>query len=333
MTQKKYFINLIVLLMIFGRLTSTEPLQKDKINKNLLLNTNMEENLSTPLASTNNDSLKLEKNENTLKDTTLKIISKDSLTVEVDSTKIDSTANKDSLDLSKRKEIFKNAFEMAKTRNVYDIINYVVSNSKPFMAINIFGDLQNALYWKRKDIDSAISFGQFGFEYAIIQSKKNKLFHPELSQKMITEATYISFDTASFCWDGWGEKDIKINSTLIFIGYQAAREHLKLVKELNMGDINLARSHWMLAGLYLSSKQFEKAIAHYDRSAYLAKRGGSISETLLAKAFEAMSKRLIEDSPELKNEYNFYLENLKKQEDGKFFSFYVETAFKVYQNN
>ncbi len=251
--------------------------------------------------------------------------------VATDSTIIDSAAIRDSLESAKRKEIFKDAFEMTKTQNIFDVITYVVDKTKPLIAVNIFGDLQNALYWKNKDLNSAIAFGQFGVEYAQIQAKKNELFYPELSDKLLREAANISFDIASFCWDGWDEKNVEINSSVKFIGYQAARNNLKLVKKLDLGDISLARSHWMLAGMYLSSKLYEKAIAHYNRSAYLAKRGGSISETLLAKAFEAMTKRLVIDSPDLQNEYKFYLENLKKQDDGKFFAAEVETAFKVYK--
>jgi len=362
MTEKKNYVNFIILWLICTSLTS--------INNSLYLNKNQPDSLkkaSTKIINTKHihtDSTKIDsiKHQNSLNDSvntdstniklsiinpaksdsafvdsmvidSLKIYQTNNDSIFLDSIKIDSTAIKDSLATLKRKEIFKDAFEMTKTKNIFDVINYVIDKTRPMTAVNIFGDLQNALYWKNKDINSAVAFGQIGVEYAQVQSKKNELFHPDLAKKLKTEAAYISFDIASFCWDGWDEKNIEINSTLKFIGYQAARHHLKLVKELDLGDINLARSHWMLAGLYLSSNSYEKAIAHYNRSAYLAKRGGSISETLLAKAFEIMSKRLISDTPELENEYNFYLENLQKQDDGKFFAAEVETAFKVYYKN
>ncbi len=318
MTGKKNILILIILLIICVSLFSSED--------------------SLTIKKTTPDSIRIESDQNikidslSVKVNSIQINSLKTDSTLTDSAFIDSTAIRDSLELAKRKEIFKDAFEMTKTQNIFDVINYIIKKTKPLTAVNIFGDLQNALYWKKKDINSAVVFGQTGVEFAEFNANKNEIFNPELTKKLKMEEVYISFDIASFCWDGWGEKNIEINPTLTFIGYQAARHHLKLVKELDLGDINLARSHWMLAGMYLSSKSYEKAIAHYNRSAYLAKRGGSHSETLLAKAFEIMSKRLISDTPELENEYNFYLENLKKQDDGKFFAAEVETAFKVYKN-
>lgn len=86
-----------------------------------------------------------------------------------------------------------------------------------------------------------------------------------------------------YSWQGLGES--ATNEEYRALGFMAAKTTLRIVKELNMGDLPLARSYWSLGSQYLAVGQFGPARDAFRRAARHARGADARKEELLAEGY------------------------------------------------
>lgn len=230
-----------------------------------------------------------------------------------------------------RQSTTKKAMFEFKIKDSFAVIEYLCSLNNILLAVQVFSDLMNYFYWKKKDITTAIAFGRAGVHHALVNietySKKDKSSRTELLQL----AKLLSYNIASFSWTGWDEKGIEIFDSELKTSLDAAKTCLRLTRKLRNGHLQLSRAYCLLANSQFAIGNYKNAKKSYTKAAQYAKKADVKGEELLS-----LSLRLLIDILTVKNKDSYkakldtYLKELKRTKDGKFFVNQIETAQKVF---
>lgn len=212
------------------------------------------------------------------------------------------------------------------------VLESIFRADEPLVAGQVCNEALCTLYWKKKDLQSALAIGRGGMLLSLASAVRCEKENAELARKLTLVAQQIAYNMASFTWPGWNEPGIAITASDCAIGLDAARTSLRLVAQLNKGAIALSRGKWMLAGHELSAGNAPAARAHYAEAAQHADEAKSEAETLLCRGFEKLAELV--GSPSDKQARKA-LEEIKQRlptvPDGKDFVQQIETAEEVYR--
>ncbi len=230
-----------------------------------------------------------------------------------------------------RQSATKKAMLEFKVKDSFAVIEYICSLKNILLSIQVFGDLMNYFYWKKKDITTAIAFGRAGVHHALVNietySKKDKSSRTELLQL----AKLLSYNIASFSWPGWNEKGIKIFDSELKTGLDAAKTNLRLTRKLRNGHLPLSRAYCLLANSQLATGNFKNAKKSYSKAAQYAKKADVKGEELLSRSFHLLIDILTAKKKDTyKAKFEIYLKELNRLKDGKFFIAQIKSAQKVF---
>lgn len=179
-------------------------------------------------------------------------------------------------------------------------------------------DLLMHAYWKMKNLPAVMAIARAGIGYF------DKLGDSAKSDKRI-----MNYNLASFTWTGWDEPGIVISPADQKLGLAAAQASLQAVREMNLGEIPLARGCWMVGVHHLALKDYLAAIAGLCESESYAAQAGNRGEELLARGFREMAE--IEESggsPAALERFKAELKNLG--DDGVEFARQIEVAQRLW---
>jgi hypothetical protein len=226
-------------------------------------------------------------------------------------------------------ELFSPALQRIREADPFAAIEFLHRADDPIAVMKAYRDLVNHLYWKEKDLPTAVSLLLAGIAYGLTYG--NDQGSAELRYDLKSLAKTLAYNLASFAWPGWDEPGIVIGATVAAVGLDAAQLNLRLAEELNKGDLPLSRGHWMLGAQYLAAKDYEKARHHFDEGARFAEAAGSTAEIWLCFGFAALVRMLA--SPEnqaARADLDHIKSRLAEMEGGKDFLGQIETAESVW---
>jgi hypothetical protein len=111
---------------------------------------------------------------------------------------------------------------------------------------------------------------------------------------VLAALSVLAYNAAANSWPGWGDEGIVIQRRHIDEGIELALCGLRLVKELNLGHVQLGTSQWLVGALHLAGGRTEEAIAALicARDAYGA--AGRRAEELMALGYLALARKRVQ---------------------------------------
>jgi hypothetical protein len=226
-------------------------------------------------------------------------------------------------------DLFHEALHALQTADTMTAVERIHRTDDPVTIMKTYRDLVNHLYWKQKDLSTALALSLVGIQYGL--TFRAGRGGAEITYDLRSLAKTLAYNLASFSWLGWDESGIHINSTVAAVGLDAARLNLRLAEELNKGDLPLARGHWMLGAQWLANGESLQAQQHFQESAKYAKLAESPAEVWLAFGFAALTQVLADPGNETaKRELDEILSRLNQTENGKEFAGQITTAQRVF---
>lgn len=177
--------------------------------------------------------------------------------------------------------------ELARTDS-YAAVAWLERAGEPREVAAAFADLVKLCYWERRDLRLATAFGRAGAQFCLGRSAALAGSDAIGAAELANRARAICYNVASFCWPGWDEPGIPIGPSDQWAGFDAARAHVRLVEELNLGEVARARGRWILAAHLLAFHRPEEAKRLFEESAAAANKGGAKADETLARAFSAL---------------------------------------------
>lgn len=229
-----------------------------------------------------------------------------------------------------REELLRESVAFVEKNGSSKLNQFLENQSDPLLITQLYGDLSNHYYWKKKDLASSLLFGKSGIKFGIVESGKVSEENEDLAYQLKSVVKGLYYNIASFTWPGWNEVGITISDSELKVGFEAAKSNLNYAEELKKGEIPFSRAHWMLGGHYLAMKDYSNAMDHYNHSAKHARSGNSRGEELLALGFMKLVETL-SGVKKLEVTLEAITEELSEIEDGKYFVEQIKTATKVFE--
>jgi hypothetical protein len=149
------------------------------------------------------------------------------------------------------------------------VVECIETDGQPVEVAAGYMKLANDLYWKSKDLQSAIAVSRAGIHFAL-STARQKNQPAEVQEKLRSNCKAIAFNLGSFTWPGWDEKGIEITPSDLWIGYDAAKLNLRLAEELKKPQKTLAAAHWLLGAHAIARQAFDEAMGRFAMFAELA---------------------------------------------------------------
>ena len=234
------------------------------------------------------------------------------------------------------------ALSLLAERGPLGAIEWLSRQSDPTTIASTYSEVLTHQYWVAHDLASVIQIGLAGIQFCLNLAHKysvdvagqvdgRKLTSPSLAESLKGTAKGLSYNIGSFCWPGWDEPGIVVDSTALAIGRDAAGLNLRLALELDKGDIPLSRAHWLIAAHELAAENLEAARTSFDEGARCAAMGTAIEEQLLCKGFSLLARRLQSvDNAELQTELDGIRERLSKTANGPALVQQIDTAERIF---
>jgi hypothetical protein len=206
-----------------------------------------------------------------------------------------------------------------------------LSRGEALAAATAFAELLVHLYWKEKDLDGAVAIGRAGAQFALRAAEDVESSEPARAAELRSKAKAMCYNVASFTWPGWDEAGIAPTASDVRMGLDAAKANLRLARELNKGELPLARAFWMLGAQQLANGDHDAASASFAASAAHAKGAGAESERLLSQGFCHLVELLgAPNSPDAQRKLADVKGSLAPLEHGADFIGQLETAWRVF---
>jgi len=188
-------------------------------------------------------------------------------------------------DDSKRAEIFKNVGELTEKYDFMRAVAFVQGLGDPLEVSGAYENLVLDFYWKGRSVSNVIGFARSGLQFCLTEADRIKQEDPEKATALKTSARRISYNLASFTWPGWDEKDLILTPDDIAIGLDAARLNIRLVDELNEGEVAHSIAYWSLGAQLMAVQKYDEAIEAFEKSKQYARDGGEKLNVLLADGY------------------------------------------------
>ena len=222
------------------------------------------------------------------------------------------------------------AIRMYREKDSFAAIAHLAAEPDRLAATRAFHEVMHHFYWKEKDLVPAVAFGRAGVQHGLSSAAAVEASDTSLAEELRSTAKGMTYDLASFTWNGWNEKGIVITESDLKIGLDAAKTNLRLAVELKKGDLPLCRAHWMLGAQQLSAHDDKGAIASFDKSAQFAKAAQAEGEELLARGDIAIVHLRQSKGKEGAADLEKVKTQLKKVKEGEFFIEQLDTAAQVF---
>jgi hypothetical protein len=208
-------------------------------------------------------------------------------------------------------------------------IEYLNRQDDPLAVIETYAKLVVQLYWEEKKLPAVVAMARAGVQYGL--SAAAAMPDPDTATKIKSKAREIAYNLASFTWPGWAEPGIEIGWTDLAIGLDAAKTVLRLVKELNLGDLRLSRAYWMLGGHHLAAGNLSEAEACFNQAENFATSANSETDRLIDRGFSLLAAILASpDKIEVQNQLEQVKRQLAQQEHGDDFIKQIDAAWSVF---
>jgi len=207
----------------------------------------------------------------------------------------------------------------------------LLADCDPLLGTRVFGDLQNQLYWKWKNVQLASAMGREGLERGLREAEALDAVDKERADKLRAAAKGLAFDLGSFNWPGWDEPGIALHEEDIAAGFDAAKINLRLALDLNKPDLPLSRAHWLVGAYELATGDLVAAARNFTMAAERANCAGEPAEAMLNRGYALIATQLANpDDGQPREEYASLRGQLETEKDGDAFVSQLETALKVF---
>jgi hypothetical protein len=206
-----------------------------------------------------------------------------------------------------------------------------LSQGEALAAATAFAELLVRLYWKEKDLHGTVAIGRAGAHFALRAAREVESSEPERAAELRSKAKAMCYNVASFTWPGWDEAGIAPTASDVRVGLNAAKANLRLARELNKGELALARAFWMLGAQQMANGDRDGASRSFSASAHHAKAAGAEPERLLAQGFTYLVELMgAPNSPDAHRKLADVKAALAPLEHGADFVGQLETAWRVF---
>ena len=179
-------------------------------------------------------------------------------------------------------------------------------------------------YWQGEDLALVVALGYAGITRCFTAAARAD---PDTALELRSTAKAMSYNLASFTWDGWGDR--AVSPLDLGAGLAAAEENLRLAHELDKGDLPVSRALWMLGAHLVSAGRRDEARQRFTAAAAGARTAAAEAEALLSEAFAALCD-VLEGAPGAEDDLERRLAILGEAEDGPAFVEQVTTAREVF---
>jgi len=214
--------------------------------------------------------------------------------------------------------------------DTFSIIESVIRQGDALAAVTRLDEMMRDLYWKQKNLFSAVAIGRAAAQHALISAVQIESTQPEVAIQLRKKGFAICYNLASFTWSGWGEEGISITPSDEMIGLDAARANLRLSGELKLGDLQFCRAHWIVGAHQLAARDFAAATESFTNSERHARAADQRGEEWLAIAFARLAHYLAENSDALHQQLTDAIAELAQVKDGEFFASQVTKAMEIF---
>lgn len=221
------------------------------------------------------------------------------------------------------------AKELIKSSDSFAAIQYLNRQDEPQAIVQGYNELVRHLFWDEKNVAAVVGLSLAGIHYGLDAAYRES--DPDDTARLTSQARAIAYNLASFTWPGWDDEGIELGATDTAIGYDAAKLVLRLVEELEEEAIRFCRAHWMVGAHQLETRESERALDSFQKSAEFAQVAGSRAENLLAQGF-AIIADLQRSSPDTdrQDDLRAIRDQLSREEHGQGFIEQIETALRIY---
>ncbi len=219
--------------------------------------------------------------------------------------------------------------EILKEQGTAAAIEFLTGQEDPAEAAKTFNALARHAYWKQKDVPAMVALSQAGI--AACLEKSAQTGDSDLAASLKDSAKGIAYNLASFAWPGWGEEGITLNAEQVALGMEAAQTSLQLVAELEKGDLQMSRGHWMVGAQQIAASQYGEAKSSFAEAVKYAEAADSAADALLSQGYTQVVQLL--ESPgddSAQTELDALKAELLKGEDGEFFIGQLDAALRVF---
>lgn len=206
-----------------------------------------------------------------------------------------------------------------------------IAGHDPRTAVDVFGRLQQHVYWTQKDIGLSTMLGRAGLQLGLSEAARLDSTDSAKAAELRAIAKGLAYDMGSFNWPGWDEPGITPSPTDIAAGYDGAKANLRLAIELKKPAVPMSKAHWLLGAYQLNAGDHPAATASFRQAAELAAAAGQKQDELLNIGYIQIVAQLESPAdPRLKADYESLKKDLAKLEEGPFFVQQLDTVLKVY---
>lgn len=155
---------------------------------------------------------------------------------------------------------------MVKTLAFHDALKAIRGLGEPVEVMKVHAFLERLQYWHHQDHRASREFMEAGVAYGLEQARRLQPFCPNEAQQIMRSVWGLTYDIASFTWDGWGAPWASISADDLAVGLRSARRSVELAHQLRLPAYRRAMSHWVLGAHLLSAGDIRRAEEEMSRS-------------------------------------------------------------------
>jgi hypothetical protein len=159
-------------------------------------------------------------------------------------------------------------------------VEWIRTEDDPARVLAMFHGAIRHAYWSRKDLTAVVALGEAAFAFG----------RDFPGDPLLGMVKAIAFDVGSFCWIGWDEPGIAIDSAAMAAGASAAAFNLALAERLDRPSGPRAAAHWLVGAHELAAGRRDEAVRCFEESARHARRGSDLGAELLALGYIAIAR-------------------------------------------
>lgn len=177
--------------------------------------------------------------------------------------------------------------EMSSRTDPYAVFEFLVRQD-PQVTADVYQQLQTNLYWQQKNLPATIAFSQAGILHCLTGAARTT---PAVDSRALPGAAkQLAYNLASFTWPGWDEPGIRITTSDLSIGCDAARLNLRLAEELDRPEKARANALWALGAHELAAGKYAVAQNRFLLAKEHAQRAGEAAMLRMLDGYQHMAQ-------------------------------------------
>jgi len=227
--------------------------------------------------------------------------------------------------------ILEKAKQYLKCDGAIKVIDYLNGQTDPDAIMTGYKELVQYTYWELKDLNATVQLAEAGIVWCLEYADQSLENNESESAQARKNAKVLAYNLGSFCWPGWDEPGIDITEVELEVGLHAAEQNLALAKQLQLGDLPMARALWLLAAHKLTRQNYTEAAQLFEDSANDSKAAGNNTESQMTEGFAQLAKILdpSKDRAKEQKRLNEIKQCLQTVKDGQEYLGQLNTASKV----